>query len=101
MRGAQSKLGFTVEVDMKRLAQIWNAFGSTPLPRPELPGSGARALGFAPASLDVATMRIYPWSSPEGYPPASNTVIAGFERCGFFYTRRAAVRACEEWGYAD
>jgi hypothetical protein len=84
---------------MKRLGEVWNSIGSRLRPRLELPESAARTLGFQPAVLDVATMRIYPWRSPEGCSRASNTVIAGFERGGFFYTRRAAARACKEWGF--
>ena len=52
------------------------------------------ALGFRPAMLDCATMAIYP-SSEE--MPASRTVIAGFERRGFFYTRASAERAARDW----
>ena len=85
---------------MKRLPVVWNAIGSTLRPRMELPESAARILGFQPALLNVATMRIYPWGSPECRGPIVNTVIAGFERDGFFYTRRAAARACKEWGFA-
>ena len=83
---------------MKRLAEMCSAIGTKLRPRLELPESGARTLGFQQAFLDVATMRIYPQASPERYPPADHTVIAGFERSGFFYTRRAAARACQEWG---
>ena len=86
---------------MRRLAEMWNDFGSTLRPRQEVPESFARPLGFRPALLNVATMRIYPWGSSEIGGPIANTVIAGFERGGFFYTRRAAARACKEWGFGD
>jgi hypothetical protein len=81
---------------MKRLADLWNDIGKGLRPRLELPEGGARALGFQPAVLDVATMRIQPWGSPAS---AGHTVIAGFERGGFFYTRSATARACKEWGF--
>jgi len=81
----------------------------------------ARPLGFRPAFLDTAQMRIYPalfadgTAAPfhclDGLPEeavadrlhsgrvvrAKATLIAGFERGGFFFTRRAAARACEQW----
>jgi hypothetical protein len=80
-----------------------------------------RRLGFRPAFLEFATMRIRPWRFADethaqdyclaGLPdedlllrlPSGQVVdaeamlIAGFERGGFFYTRRAAARACEQW----
>ena len=69
-----------------------------PHSRMELPESAVQMLGFEPALLNVATMRIYPCASPEAFAPFPNQVIAGFERAGFFYTRTAAARACKEWG---
>ena len=80
-----------------------------------------RRLGFSPAFLDYATMRIHParfadgtlasYHCLDGLPDevvfhrlpsdrvvlAKATLIPGFERGGFFYTRRAAARACEQW----
>lgn len=80
-----------------------------------------RRLGFSPAFLDCATMRIHPsrfadgtrapYHCLDGLPDevvlqrlragrvllAKKTLIPGFERGGFFYTRRAAARACEQW----
>ena len=80
-----------------------------------------RRLGFSPAFLDYATMRIYParfadgtrapYHCLDGLPDevvlyrqrlggvilAKETLIPGFERGGFFYTRTAAARACEQW----
>jgi hypothetical protein len=69
-------------------------------------------LGFHAAFLDYATMRIYPSRFADGRPApfhlldglpneirAKPTVISGFERAGFFYTRRAAARACEQWAH--
>jgi hypothetical protein len=54
------------------------------------------ALGFRPAILDFATMAIY--ASFEGLPGlARATLVSGFERKGFFYTRAAAERAAREW----
>lgn len=54
------------------------------------------ALGFRPAILDFATMTIY-WSFDglAGLPRL--TLLVGFERGGFFYTRAAAERAAREW----
>ena len=86
---------------MKRLTEVWSDIGTGLRPQVELPESAARTLGFQPAFLDVATMSIYPWGSPEGFPAGGHTVVAGFERGGFFYTRRAATRACKEWGFGN
>lgn len=82
-------------------------------------------LGFRPAFLDFSTLAIYPSrfadgrSAPfhllDGLPDevvtqrlpqgrvvsVKPTIIAGFERGGFFYTRSAAARACEEWDTGD
>ena len=55
-----------------------------------------RNLGFRPALLDYATMTIYP-ASRAGEALGCATLIAGFERHGFFYTRTAAVRAALQW----
>ena len=83
--------------------------------------AGNRSLGFRPAFLDCATMSIYascfadgrpaPFHLLDGLPEeivlersksgrvkrVVSSLISGFERGGFFYTRRAAARACEEW----
>jgi hypothetical protein len=53
-------------------------------------------LGFRPALLDYATMTIY-WSLDGLASPPQLTLVAGFERHGFFYTRTAAERAAREW----
>jgi hypothetical protein len=79
-------------------------------------------LGFKPAFLDIATFAIYPSAFADGRPApfhlvdglpeevvlkrsitgrvtvVKSSVVAGFERKGFFYTRRAAARAIAEWG---
>lgn len=79
------------------------------------------SLGFRPAFLDFATQAIYPSRFADGRPAplhlldglpnevvvirapsgrviaAKATLIAGFERNGFFYTRTAAARAVAEW----
>jgi hypothetical protein len=89
-------------------------------------GTGGRSQenrdwGFRPAFLDFATQRIYPSRFPNGMParihvldglpdevvmersPSGRvlatkaSLIAGFERNGYFYTRRAAARAAKEW----
>ena len=56
------------------------------------------ALGFQPAFLDTATFSIHLSREviPEGLV-AKATLIPGFERNGFFYTRSAAARAVAEW----
>lgn len=53
-------------------------------------------LGFRPAMLDCATMTIH--KSLDGLAGLPRvTLIAGFERGGFFYTRASAERAAREW----
>jgi hypothetical protein len=93
-------------------------------------GSGGRSqenggLGFRPAFLDFATLTIYqsrfadgrlaPFHLLDGLPDevvtvrassgrviaAKPTLISGFERRGFFYTRTAAARAVQEWTRRD
>jgi hypothetical protein len=88
------------------------------------PVGTAYRLGFSPAFLDFATMRIHPsrfadgrfapYHCLDGLPEevvvhrllsgrvtlAKGTLISGFERGGFFYTRSAAARACEQWDAA-
>ena len=94
---------------MKRLTEMLNANGGNTGLRLELRAEAAPKLGFRPAFLDFATMRIYPSQCADGRPApfhCRNTlpdaikerIVAGFERGGYFYTRRAAARACEEWG---
>jgi hypothetical protein len=82
---------------------------------------GNAGFGFRPAFLDVATLTIYPSRFADGRPApihlleglpdeavadrsasgrvvaAKASLISGFERGGFFYTRQAAARACAEW----
>lgn len=82
---------------------------------------GNRHHGFRPAFLDFATQRVYdsrfadgrpaPFHLLDGLPDevvlersvtgrvlsAKSTLICGFVRHGFFYTRRAAARAVAEW----
>ena len=78
-------------------------------------GSGGTSAGcasreFRPAFLDYSTMTVYPSrfadgrAAPlhllDGLPAevvAKGTLVSGFERGGFFYTRTAAAKACEEW----
>lgn len=89
-------------------------------------GSGGRSqenagLGFAPAFLDYATFTIHasrfadgrlaPFHLLDGLPDeavavrspcgrvvaAKSTLISGFVRGGFFYTRAAAARLLREW----
>ena len=92
-------------------------------------GSGGRSqenagLGFNAAFLDFDTMTIYrscfrdgrpaPMHLLDGLPDevvvdraasgrvvtAKATLVSGFVRNGFFYTRSAAARAAAEWGQA-
>ena len=89
-------------------------------------GTGGRSeenrdLGFRPAFLDFATQRIYRSCLRNGLPARVHvldglpdevvieraacgrvvrtkpTLVAGFVRNGFFFTRRAAARAVAEW----
>jgi hypothetical protein len=89
-------------------------------------GTGGRSqenmgLGFRAAFLDVATMTIYRSAFADGRPApmhlldglpdevvvdrtrsgrvvaAKATLVSGFERNGYFYTRAAAARAAAEW----
>ncbi len=89
-------------------------------------GTGGRSqenagLGFSPAFYDFATQKIYPsrfadgrlapFHLLDGLPdevviarsPAGNvtaakaTLMSGFVRDGFFYTRTAAAKAAAEW----
>ena len=53
-------------------------------------------LGFRPALLDYATMTIH-WSLDGIAAPPRLTLVAGFERNGYFYTRAAAERAARDW----
>lgn len=86
---------------------------------------GNRGLGFRPAFFDFATQTLYlsrfadgriaPFHLLDGLPEdvivdrtpagrvvaAKATLIAGFERQGYFYTRSAAARAAAEWVLAD
>ena len=68
---------------------------AAPLRKPD-----ERDLGFSPAFLDAPTMRMYPRPLPRMQELPGRALVAGFERGGFFYTQRAAARACEEWGHA-
>lgn len=89
-------------------------------------GTGGRSgencgLGFRPAFLDFETQTIYPSRFANGLPApfhvldglpdevvadrascgrvvaAKATLISGFVRNGFFYTRTAAARAAAQW----
>jgi hypothetical protein len=93
-------------------------------------GTGGRSqdnsgLGFRPAFLDFATQKIYPsrfgdgrlapFHLLDGLPDevvadrapngrvlaAKATLISGFMRDGYFYTRTAAARAAAEWAPAE
>jgi hypothetical protein len=83
------------------------------------------SLGFRPAFFDYATHTLYascfrdgrpaPVHLLEGLPDAAvairspegrvvaakATLIAGFERNGYFYTRTAAAKAVKEWATAE
>lgn len=89
-------------------------------------GTGGRSeenagLGFSPAFYDFATQKIYPSLFADGRPAPCHlldglpdelvvdrtwsgrvtsvkaTVISGFVRNGYFYTRTAAAKAVAEW----
>jgi hypothetical protein len=89
-------------------------------------GTGGRSqensgLGFRPAFFDFATQTLYPSRFADGRPapfhlleglpdevvadraPSGRvtstrpTLIAGFERNGYFFTRSAAARAAADW----
>ena len=84
-----------------------------------------RGLGFRPAFFDFATQRIYPsrfadgrlapFHLLDGLPEeavvdrapngrvvaAKATIISGFVRDGFFYTRTAAAKAAQEWASTE
>ena len=93
-------------------------------------GTGGRSqenagLGFRPAFYDFATQKIYPSRFADGrlapfhlldglpdevvvdrtfsgrVTSIKASVIAGFVRNGFFYTRSAAARAVAEWTPAE
>ena len=53
-------------------------------------------LGFRPAILDYSTMTLY-WSFDGLGGPPRLTLMAGFERKGFFYTRAGAERCVRDW----
>ena len=83
---------------------------------------GNAGFGFKPAFFDYATHAIYPSRFKDGRPApfhvleglpeeaiairaddgrilaAKATLVSGFERNGFFYTRTAAAKAVREWG---
>jgi hypothetical protein len=83
--------------------------------------AGNAGLGFKPAFYDFATNTIHPSRFANGSPApchlldglpdeavairsstgrvvaAKATIVSGFERNGFFYTRSAAARAAREW----
>lgn len=78
-------------------------------------------LGFRPAFYDISTGALYLSCFANGQPApvhlldglpdeavvvrsdcgrviaAKASLVAGFERDGYFYTRRSAARACREW----
>jgi hypothetical protein len=86
---------------------------------------GNATLGFRPAFFDYATHTIHPSRFKDGRPApfhlleglpdeaiairaddgrvlaAKATLVSGFERGGFFYTRTAAARAVREWAGAN
>jgi len=87
----------------------------------EAASAGYRHLGFVPAFMDFDTQRVYesrfadgrpaPFHLVDGLPDdvvvdrapsgrviaVKRSLISGFERNGFFYTRTAAFRAAREW----
>jgi hypothetical protein len=87
-------------------------------------GESLRDMGFRPAFYDYATCALFLARGADGLPAAEHvldglpdeavavraecgrvvaaraTLLTGFERHGFFYTREAAWRAAQEWGFA-
>ena len=59
-----------------------------------------RDLGFTPGFLDFRTFTLYRSRFAAGSLAARETLIPGFVRNGFFYTRRSAERAALEWAGA-
>ena len=83
-----------------------------------------RGMGFRPAYYDYATCALFLARDADGLPArehvldglpdeavavradcgrviaARATLLAGYERHGYFYTREAAWRAAQEWGCA-
>jgi hypothetical protein len=55
-----------------------------------------RQFGFHPAFLDFATMQGYVGGLPNGVM-RKRSLICGFVRNGYFYTRTAAAKAIAQW----
>jgi hypothetical protein len=60
------------------------------------PAEPGPAHGFTPAFLDFQTFTLYSSRFAQG-ALAAGTLISGYERSGYFYTRRAAARAARDW----
>ncbi len=100
---------------LKRNAPVTAPDGAPPRGEPD------RVPGFRPAFFDIATCAIHLARHADGRLASSHvldglpdevvvvrtscgrvvaaraTLVAGFERGGYFYTRRSAARACEQW----
>jgi hypothetical protein len=90
----------------------------------ERDGETLRGMGFRPAFYDYATCALFLARGADGMPAAEHvldglpdeavavradcgrviaaraTLLTGFERHGYFYTREAAWRSAQEWGCA-
>ncbi len=90
----------------------------------ERTGETLRGMGFRPAFYDYATCALFLACGADGLPAAEHvldglpdeavavraecgrviaaraTLLTGYERHGYFYTREAAWRSAEEWGFA-
>jgi hypothetical protein len=109
---------------MSRLAGDWREKTLVMQANVERDGNTLRAIGFRPAFFDYATCALYPALDADGFPASGHdldglpdeavavraecgrvvaaraTLLAGYERHGYFYTRAAAWRAAADWGCA-
>jgi hypothetical protein len=83
------RLKFTFKVEYE-ITPGDAAYGSEP-PKP------GPAHGFTPAFLDFQTFTLYSSRFAQGALAAGTRLVPGYERSGYFYTRRAAARAAREW----
>jgi hypothetical protein len=109
---------------MSKLAGDWQAKTLVMQANVERDGGALHAVGFRPAYFDYATCALFLARGADGLPArehvldglpdeavavradcgrviaAKATLLTGYERHGYFYTREAAWRAVEEWGCA-
>jgi hypothetical protein len=109
---------------MSKLAGNWQAKTLVMQATIERDGRALRAAGFRPAYFDYTTCALFLALRADGHPASEHvldglpdeavavradcgrviaakaTLLAGYERHGYFYTRAAAWRAAQEWGCA-